>query len=92
MRGEYVPFVELGPLLGIDRGPGVETGIAVLLEAEGRKVAVLVDSLINQDQVVIKSLDANYRKVTYVAGATILGEGRVVLILDVNALARSVRG
>jgi two-component system chemotaxis sensor kinase CheA len=64
----------------------------VLLEAEGRKVAVLVDGLINQDQVVIKSLDANYRKVTYVAGATILGEGRVVLILDVNALARSVRG
>ena len=92
VRGEYVPFVELGPLLGIDRVPGVETGIAVLLEAEGRKVAVLVDSLINQDQVVIKSLDANYRKVAYVAGATILGEGRVVLILDVNALARSVRG
>jgi two-component system chemotaxis sensor kinase CheA len=92
VRGEYVPFVELGPLLGIDRAPGAETGIAVLLEAEGRKVAVLVDSLINQDQVVIKSLDANYRKVTYIAGATILGEGRVVLILDVNALARSVRG
>jgi two-component system chemotaxis sensor kinase CheA len=52
---------------------------------------MLVDSLLSQDQVVIKSLEANYRKVRYIAGAMIMGEGRVVLILDVNAVVRSVR-
>jgi two-component system chemotaxis sensor kinase CheA len=92
VRGEYVPFIELGRLLDVKGNSNADTGIVVLLEAEGKRVAVLVDALLNQDQVVIKSLEANYRKVPYVAGATILGEGRVVLILDVNALVRSVRG
>jgi two-component system chemotaxis sensor kinase CheA len=92
VRGEYVPFVALGQLLNVGGATDSTAGIVVLLEAEGKKVAVLVDALLNQDQVVIKSLEANYRKVPYVAGATILGEGRVVLILDVNALVRSARG
>ena len=87
-----MPFVELAHLLNVQGSVGMDAGIVVLLEAEGKKVAVLVDALLNQDQVVIKSLEANFRKVSYVAGATILGEGRVVLILDVNALVRSVRG
>jgi len=91
VRGEYVPFVELGGLLGIKNAHDTGAGIVVLVEAEGKKVAVLVDSLLNQDQIVIKSLEANYRRVAYIAGATILGEGRVILILDVNGLVRSVR-
>ena len=49
------------------------------------------DQLLGQEQVVIKTLEANYRKVSFVAGATILGEGRVVLILDVASLVRSTR-
>jgi two-component system chemotaxis sensor kinase CheA len=91
VRGEYVPFIELGRLLNAGGAAGVDSGIVVVLEAEGKKVAILVDSLLSQDQVVIKSLEANYRKVLYIAGAMIMGEGKVVLILDVNAVVRSVR-
>jgi two-component system chemotaxis sensor kinase CheA len=92
VRGEYVPFIELGRLLNTGGPVGVDSGIVVVLEAEGKKVAVLVDALLSQDQVVIKSLESNYRKVPYIAGAMIMGEGRVVLILDVNAVVRSARG
>ena len=79
------------PRVVVGLSGGVDSGIVVVLEAEGKKVAVLVDSLLSQDQVVIKSLEANYRKVPYIAGAMIMGEGKVVLILDVNAVVRSVR-
>jgi two-component system chemotaxis sensor kinase CheA len=92
VRGEYVPFIELGRLLNTGGAAGADSGIVVVLEADGKKVAMLVDSLLSQDQVVIKSLEANYRKVPYIAGAMIMGEGRVVLILDVNAVVRSARG
>ena len=90
VRGEFVPVIVLQELLGF-AGTAVapEDGILVLVEAEGRKVALQVDALIGQDQVVIKSLEANYRKVRYMSGATILGDGRVALILDVAALVRS---
>ena len=91
VRGEYVPFIELGRLLNAGGAAGVDSGIVVVLEAEGKKVAMLVDSLLSQDQVVIKSLETNFRKVPYIAGAMIMGEGRVVLILDVNAVVRSAR-
>ncbi len=67
---------------------GPEQGILVLLEAEGRKIAAQVDELVGQQQVVIKSLEANYRRVTGISGATILGDGRVALILDVAELVR----
>jgi len=90
VRGDYVPLLELGSLLGGAANAGAaETGILVLLEAEGRRVALKVDSLLGQDQVVIKSLEANYRKVPYVSGATIMGDGRVALILDANAIVRA---
>ena len=59
-----------------------------LIEAEGRKVALQVDELVGQQQVVIKSLEANYRRIRGVSGATILGDGRVSLILDVAAIVR----
>ena len=90
IRGEYLPLVALGELFGIP-AYGPEQGIAVVLEADGSRIALLVDALLGQEQVVIKTLEANYRKVSCVAGATILGEGRVVLILDVAALVRSGR-
>ncbi|MGE5615655.1 MAG: chemotaxis protein CheW, partial [Bacillota bacterium] len=74
-----------------DAAARFENGLVLVLEAEGNQVALLVDSLTGQEQVVIKSLEANYRKVPYIAGATILGEGRVVLILDVASLVRAAR-
>jgi two-component system chemotaxis sensor kinase CheA len=90
IRGEYLPLISLGRLFGVPAA-GPEEGIAVVLEADGARVALLVDMLLGQEQVVIKTLEANYRKVACVAGATILGEGRVVLILDVAALVRSAQ-
>jgi two-component system chemotaxis sensor kinase CheA len=87
IRGEYLPLVSLGKLFGVEAA-GPEKGIAVVLESDGSRIALLVDGLLGQEQVVIKTLEANYRKVPCVAGATILGEGRVVLILDAASLVR----
>jgi len=88
IRGEYLPLVPLGRIFGV-QAAGHEQGILVVLESDGRRIALLVDALLGQEQVVIKTLEANYRRVQCVAGATILGEGRVVLILDVSALVRA---
>ena len=60
----------------------------MLLEAEGKKVALFVDELVGQHQVVIKSLETNYRKVAGVSGATIMGDGRVAMIMDVGGLVK----
>ena len=60
----------------------------VVIEAENRVIALQVDDLLGQDQVVFKSLEANYRKVEFMAGASILGDGRVALILDVNEIVK----
>jgi two-component system chemotaxis sensor kinase CheA len=91
VRNEYVPLLPLYELFGIRsevREP--HRGILVLLESEGRKLALQVDELVGQQQVVIKSLEANYRRVHCISGATILGDGRVALILDVAELVRAV--
>jgi len=89
VRNEYVPLAELAQMFGI---PGDSSepsaGILVLMEAEGRKIAARVDELVGQQQVVIKSLETNYRRVRGISGATILGDGRVALILDVAGLVR----
>jgi two-component system chemotaxis sensor kinase CheA len=88
VRGEYLPVVALFELFQI---PGAVTafehGIMVIIEADGTKVALFVDALVGQQQVVIKSLEANYRKVAGISGATIMGDGHVALILDVAVLA-----
>ncbi|MNY77475.1 Chemotaxis protein CheA [compost metagenome] len=63
----------------------------VILETEGRKAALFIDDLVGQQQVVVKNLESNYRKVAGISGATILGDGGVSLILDVAALIRSSR-
>ncbi|HYD57857.1 MAG TPA: chemotaxis protein CheA [Burkholderiales bacterium] len=90
VRGAYLPLASLGRLFGVE-AVGHEEGILVVLEADGERIALLVDALLGQEQVVIKTLEANYRRVSFVAGATILGEGRVVLILDVASLVRAAR-
>ena len=91
IRGDYLPLISLGQLFGVEAA-GPDRGIAVVLESDGRRVALLVDALLGQEQVVIKTLEANYRRVPCVAGATILGEGRVVLILDAGAMVRLAGG
>lgn len=89
IRGEYIPILALHALLDIPGGiTDPQRGIIVLLESEGSRFALLVDDLVGQQQVVMKNLESNYRKVDGMLGATILGDGKVALILDVSALAR----
>jgi two-component system chemotaxis sensor kinase CheA len=88
VRGEYIPLFSLREMFGVAPGRGEAAGTAVLLEAEGRKIAVWVDELVGQQQVVIKSLDTNYKRIAGVSGATIMGDGRVALIVDVGGLTR----
>jgi len=88
IRGQYVPILKLTDLCGTVEGAPVEQPVLVVLEAENRVLALRVDELLGQSQVVIKSLESNYRKVDYMAGASILGDGRVALILDVPAVVK----
>lgn len=87
VRGEYLPLVALHDIFNIKPTiTDLSKGIVVIIEAEGKKTALLVDELLGQHQVVIKSLESNFRKVAGMSGATIMGDGKVALILDVSAL------
>jgi two-component system chemotaxis sensor kinase CheA len=87
MRGVVLPLKRLYEQFNIvPRVTDPSQGLLVIVENDGRKAALLVDELIGQSQVVIKSIEANYRKVKGIAGATILGNGRIALILDVPGL------
>lgn len=91
VRNEYLPLMRLDELFDVPRSVEHNGGIMIVVEAEGGRIALVVDDLIGQHQVVVKNLEANYRKVPGVSGATILGDGRVALILDVSWLVRRVR-
>ena len=92
VRGEYLPLIPLYQIFGITpQFTDPTEGIIVILESEGRKAALFVDELVGQQQVVVKNLESNYRKVVGISGATILGDGGVSLIIDVSALLRSSR-
>jgi len=92
VREEYLPLIPLYQIFAIEpRSTDPSQGILVILESEGKKAALLVDSLVGQQQVVVKNLESNFRKVAGISGATILGDGGVSLILDVAALLRSSR-
>lgn len=91
VRGEYLPVVNLQEVFNVGGVPEWTQGIMVIIESDGHKAALFVDALIGQHQVVIKSLEANYRRVFGVSGATIMGDGRVALILDVAALVALAR-
>lgn len=88
VRGEYLPVVALHEVFNIKPCAADFTqGIMVVIDADGIKAALYVDALVGQHQVVIKSLEANYRRVQGISGATIMGDGHVALILDVSAIA-----
>ena len=91
VRDEYMPVIELEKVFQVPRLDQKSSDIMVVVEAEGSRVALLVDELLGQQQVVVKNLETNYRKVPNVSGATILGDGQVALILDTSALVRRSR-
>jgi two-component system, chemotaxis family, sensor kinase CheA len=104
VRGEHLPLVRLDEVVQLPSRPPVlaQGGIAppalgegqlcLVVEVDSRRTALLVDRLVGQQQLVVKSLETNLHAVPGVAGATILGDGRVALILDVNAFTRSAAG
>ncbi len=92
VREEYMPVIELEKVFQVPRFDQEKANsIMVVVEAEGSRAALLVDELLGQQQVVVKNLESNYRKVPNVSGATILGDGKVALILDTAGLIRRTR-
>lgn len=92
VRGEYLPLVALHEVFTVDDAKQEPTqGIVTIMQTEGRRFAMLIDELVGQQQVVVKNLETNYRKVHGISAATILGDGSVALIVDVAALNRETR-
>lgn len=93
IRGSFIPLIDIGLQLGYrDEEADPLNSVAILVESENRtQSALLVDGIIGQQQVVIKSLETNYGHVFGVAAATILGDGRVAVILDVDAIVAGTR-
>jgi two-component system chemotaxis sensor kinase CheA len=93
VRGEHLPIIRLSDVVQLPAAPApaakTDTQLCLVVEVDNRRAALLVDQLIGQQQLVVKSLDANLHSVPGVAGATILGDGRVALILDVSAITRN---
>jgi len=89
VRDEYLPVIAIHEVLDVENAITDPTkSIAVIVQGEGRRYAMLVDELVGQQQVVVKNLEDNYRKVPGVSAATILGDGSVALILDITGLHR----
>ena len=92
VRSEFMPVIDLEQVFHVPpSATPPSTRIMVVVEADGGQIALLVDELLGQQQVVVKNLEANYRRVPDVSGATIMGDGRVALILDVSSLVRHSR-
>lgn len=92
VRGTYVPMVRLYNVFNLrPEHTDVMKGILLILETEGERVAVMVDEILGQQQVVVKSMEQNFRKVEGIAGATILGDGTVGFILDVRGMLEITR-
>jgi two-component system, chemotaxis family, sensor kinase CheA len=91
VRDEYLPLIYLYEQFAITpRYADPSDGIVIIMGVDGKKAAMFVDSLVGQQQVVVKNLESNFRKVPGISGATILGDGGVSLIVDVSALMRSL--
>ena len=90
VRDEYLPLIPLYRIFDLVPIHGLPSeGIVVIVEVDGKKAALFVDDLVGQQQVVVKNIESNYKKVPCISGATILGDGGVALILDVPAITRS---
>ncbi len=89
VRGEYLPLIAVHEIFNIrPRSASFEEGILMIVETDHGRVAMFVDELLGQHQVVIKNIESNYRKVQGISAATIMGDGSVSMILDVSEMAR----
>jgi two-component system chemotaxis sensor kinase CheA len=91
VRDDYLPLIDLAAFYALSQGiqRNANPAMAVIVEAEGQRLALEVDELLGQQQVVVKNLETNYRRVPGVSGATILGDGRVALIVDPDGVAHA---
>ena len=88
-RGEYLPVIRLHEVFGCEGAKtAIADGLMIVVEGDGTRVGLFVDGLVGQQQAVVKSLEANYRRVSGVSGATILADGSVALIVDIAGLVR----
>jgi two-component system, chemotaxis family, sensor kinase CheA len=89
LRGDIVPLIYLADVLGVDQAMGDRTnGVVIITEAsDGTRMGLIVDDLVGNQQVVIKSIEENCGTVQGIAGATILGDGHVAFILDIEMLS-----
>lgn len=92
-RGNFIPILNLAEKFDcpVNQDQLIESGLVVVVESDNKHCGVLVSELTNHQQVVVKSLEANYAKIDGLSGATILGDGSVALIIDVGALISRVR-
>ena len=91
LRDEYIPIVRLDKIFGLrDDKDAVDEMMLVVVEGDNEKIGIVVDDLLGQQQVVIKSLEQNYQKVSGISGATILGDGTVALIIDISSIGKNI--
>lgn len=91
LREEYIPIVRLDEIFHLrNRDEEVEEAMLVVVEGDNEKIGIVVDDLLGQQQVVIKSLEQNYQRVAGVSGATILGDGTVALIIDISSIGKKI--
>ena len=89
LRDEFIPIIRLHTIFGVEaEGDMLKEGLLVVVESDGEQVGLLIDELLGQQQVVIKSLEQNYKRTAGFSGATILGDGAVALILDMPGILR----
>ncbi|MFK8047063.1 MAG: chemotaxis protein CheA [Halioglobus sp.] len=90
LRDEYIPIIRVSNLFGMKTCTSeLENGLLMVVEADGKRFGLFVDELLGQQQVVIKSLETNFRQIQGISGATILGDGTVALIIDVPGLIQT---
>ncbi|MFZ5537334.1 MAG: chemotaxis protein CheW [Pseudomonadota bacterium] len=86
LREEYIPVIRLRDIFNLPEGRGNERPLLVVVEGDGVRVGLMIDDLLGQQQVVIKSLETHFRKIEGLSGSTILGDGTVALILDIGGI------
>jgi two-component system chemotaxis sensor kinase CheA len=90
LRGSLLPLVHLAEVLGVESHRSDGRVLIAVLQADGERFGLVIDRVLSTEEIVVKPLDARVKAVGIYSGATILGDGRVALILDVQALARRV--
>ena len=92
VRGEYISLIRLNELFGIEANfTNPWEALIVIVESDGERIGIMIDDLIGQQQIVIKSLDNYITTSRSISGASILGDGRVALIIDIHGMVEEIK-